>query len=176
MASANSGLPPSNAIFCGFCKRNKEPESVYTSHQLRDPNGQVTCPQLFKYRCELCGATGAEAHTRSYCPSASNLFGIKTTMAQPLQEFGTNRSATNAQRQPWQAGNLSNARMYRNMGQVTNSRYNSAGRLRRPPLANRTSHNSAGRQVDVRPYPIGADSCQVAANHQQETSFHYMRQ
>lgn len=58
--------------FCSFCRRNGEPEVVYTSHMLKDRGGKVTCPQLYKYRCEICGATGPEAHTRYYCPETQH--------------------------------------------------------------------------------------------------------
>ena len=34
--------------WCSFCKSNKEAEHVYTSHQLRDAKGFVTCPILYK--------------------------------------------------------------------------------------------------------------------------------
>lgn len=53
---------------CKFCKENGEPIEQYTSHRLRDNEGLVTCPVLRSYNCELCGATGDNAHTRSYCP------------------------------------------------------------------------------------------------------------
>lgn len=124
--------------FCGFCKRNKEPEQVYRSHPLKDHNGQVTCPQLFKYRCELCGATGPEAHTRSYCPTASGFVSATRPFASANQQ-ASNQAAevravsSNQGRGAHRTIELTNARMYRNMGQVTNSRYNSAGRLRRQP-------------------------------------------
>ncbi|XP_077551890.1 nanos homolog 2-like [Haemaphysalis longicornis] len=36
---------------------------------LRDPlTNAVVCPILRKHRCEICGATGNNSHTRSYCP------------------------------------------------------------------------------------------------------------
>ena len=53
---------------CGFCRGNGECAEVYSSHQLRSPGGQVTCPWLREHVCETCGATGDQAHTRSYCP------------------------------------------------------------------------------------------------------------
>lgn len=48
---------------CNFCKRNGDPRPFFTSHNLRE-NGKVTCPILQEHTCELCGATGPEAHTR----------------------------------------------------------------------------------------------------------------
>jgi len=51
--------------FCKFCKNNGEND--YLSHRLRDNNGRVTCPILFKYKCPICNATGP-GHTKNYCP------------------------------------------------------------------------------------------------------------
>ena len=51
---------------CNFCKQNGETSGVFTSHNLRDGK-RITCPFLRRHVCELCGATGDDAHTRSYC-------------------------------------------------------------------------------------------------------------
>lgn len=62
--------PPSTlpgSFDCGFCRSNEEPESVYRSHPLR-LNDVVVCPNLRKYVCCICGATGDIAHTVKYCP------------------------------------------------------------------------------------------------------------
>lgn len=163
---------------CAFCKRNKEPESVYSSHQLKDSQGRVSCPQLFKYRCELCGSTGASAHTRSYCPLASSVRDLTNSARielnnnnsdsigpasrqnsavsaysnisystysapQPLQQQQqrqySNHQERNCNSDDLQSAShfrgtssiqVSNARLFRNMGSVSNSRYNSAGMRR----------------------------------------------
>lgn len=57
--------------FCNFCKTNGEIAAVFQSHSTGPP-GDVTCPNLFKHKCEVCGATGRNAHTRAYCPLRQN--------------------------------------------------------------------------------------------------------
>ncbi|KAM6222450.1 nanos homolog 2 [Rhynchocyon petersi] len=58
----------SGASLCNFCKHNGESRHVYSSHQLKTPEGVVVCPILRHYVCPLCGATGGQAHTLKYCP------------------------------------------------------------------------------------------------------------
>lgn len=53
---------------CTFCKRNGESREYYQGHQLRDENGKLLCPILRAFVCPICGATGDDAHTESYCP------------------------------------------------------------------------------------------------------------
>lgn len=57
--------------YCSLCKSNREPKQIYTSHWIRDLHGKVTCPVLYANKCQLCGATGPDSHTRSYCPRIS---------------------------------------------------------------------------------------------------------
>jgi len=55
--------------FCQFCQNNREPESFYRSHILRDAEGIVVCPVLRSYNCPICNNGGGDrAHTKSYCP------------------------------------------------------------------------------------------------------------
>ena len=64
---------------CKFCKRNGETARVYRSHNLME-GGKVSCPHLRSKVCRLCGATGDNAHTVTYCPFNTNHVPITTML------------------------------------------------------------------------------------------------
>lgn len=85
---------------CSLCYHNGEPEEFCSSHNLKTRDGRiVTCPVLRKFVCNLCGATGDNAHTLRYCPL--NKDGVFNRGAS-LPQLKTRRNA---------AGNFSNRRM-----------------------------------------------------------------
>ena len=61
-----------NANVCVFCRNNGESKKVYSSHVLKDAEGNTTCPILRAYTCPLCKASGDQSHTIKYCPKNKN--------------------------------------------------------------------------------------------------------
>ena len=77
---------------CKFCRTNGEAIATYTSHTLRCPySNKLVCPVLRAHTCEVCGATGDDAHTRNYCPKLS--LDKKMRQALPSQLTATRRKA-----------------------------------------------------------------------------------
>lgn len=99
-----------NRRYCGFCKTNGETPSVFYSHEIRDPiTGKTVCPTLRRHTCEICCATGDDAHTRSHCPMAAHIRGDSF-----LNSFDGN-----------------NASYAHNIVSLKRSKFNGAGRVRR---------------------------------------------
>ncbi|XP_030753075.1 uncharacterized protein LOC115880084 [Sitophilus oryzae] len=53
---------------CKFCFTNGEAKDIFSSHVIKSKQGETICPILRKHKCEICGATGIHAHTKSHCP------------------------------------------------------------------------------------------------------------
>lgn len=65
--SINQNKYSNRNLICTFCKNNGEPEHVYRSHIFRDYKNKLCCPILRLYKCPICGESGANAHTITYC-------------------------------------------------------------------------------------------------------------
>ena len=58
----------SKTSVCVFCRNNGESREFYSSHTLKDNEGNTTCPILRAYTCPLCKSHGNQSHTIKYCP------------------------------------------------------------------------------------------------------------
>ena len=66
--NSNNTSTVSRTKCCKVCKDAGEPENVYSSHYVKDREGNVTCPKLKAIVCLNCGKRG---HTSSYCKAPS---------------------------------------------------------------------------------------------------------
>ena len=67
---------------CKVCKDAGEPENVYSSHYVKDREGNVACPKLKAIVCLNCGKRG---HTSSYCKAPATKLAIKAEAKQPVE-------------------------------------------------------------------------------------------
>ena len=81
---------------CVFCRNNKESESVYTSHILKDADGRTLCPILRAYTCPICKAHGDDSHTIKYCPENQNNRAL--TLSGGSNHFGSHAVFTRSTR------------------------------------------------------------------------------
>ena len=71
MNSRNNNMK--TMTFCKVCKDSGKPESMYTSHYVKDqsgPNGVVVCPTLLSQQCGYCHKLG---HTPTHCPILASI-------------------------------------------------------------------------------------------------------
>jgi len=84
-SSCNGRRRPQNKnrkkIFCKVCFDANKPESLYTSHFLKDrpgPNGKVVCPTLLNTECRYCHDNG---HFKSHCPQLAERKRVQNNIA-----------------------------------------------------------------------------------------------
>lgn len=78
---------------CKFCRNNGETSHHYKSHTLRNPStGILVCPVLRDHVCDICGATGDDAHTRNYCPKLKRE-NLQRKLALPIELKRTRRQS-----------------------------------------------------------------------------------
>lgn len=66
-------------MFCKICFDSKN--DSYTTHCIRDFNGNITCPILLNTKCNLCGNFG---HTKKYCSKNNYDYKPKVTINAPV--------------------------------------------------------------------------------------------
>jgi len=74
----------SNTKCCKVCRDSGKPDSIVTSHFVKDTkNGVIVCPTLLATVCRYCKQTG---HTVKYCTSVKN----KPKASTPKQTTSSN--------------------------------------------------------------------------------------
>jgi len=92
--------------FCAFCFNIGKPESVYTSHYVRETPAQdsrIVCPELRNCVCTGCGKCG---HTISRCKKTQKEFMMGEKVRQGIDAPYKNRHITNKQTPKIQPKNI----------------------------------------------------------------------
>ena len=75
------------AMCCKVCKDAGEPENVYSSHYVKDRDGNTTCPKLKAIVCHNCNKRG---HTTNYCKApAKSATNTTSTAPEPAKKQAT---------------------------------------------------------------------------------------
>ena len=53
-----------SSFYCKICQDHQLSKSIYTSHNVKNKNGQISCPTLLNLKCQYCYRSG---HTIKYC-------------------------------------------------------------------------------------------------------------
>jgi hypothetical protein len=76
---------------CKVCVDAGKTEKEYSSHYVKDLNGNVTCPTLLNQECRVCHKKG---HTTSFCPTLKKQENIrKPPVSPPKKEVPAQKKA-----------------------------------------------------------------------------------
>lgn len=65
---------------CKVCQDAGKPENVYSTHYVKDLNGNITCPTLLSQECRYCHKKG---HTTSHCSTLKKQKEIEENLKKP---------------------------------------------------------------------------------------------
>jgi len=79
-----------NTPNCKVCRDAGRPESVYTSHYVKDRSGNVICPTLLNQECRYCFKKG---HTVKFCPAVKKNTSTTSVPHAPVVKKNTSTPA-----------------------------------------------------------------------------------
>lgn len=65
---------------CKVCQDAGKPENIYSTHYVKDLNGNITCPTLLSQECRYCHKKG---HTTSHCSTLKKQKEIEENLKKP---------------------------------------------------------------------------------------------